>query len=50
MIYNISQIKLITKQIHNSQGPEFFVTKSFGILFLNLKIVPMMLQESQNNK
>ena len=49
MIYVISQIKLITELNQLFINTGFFVVKNVGIKFLNIKIIPMVALESQNN-
>ena len=50
MIYAISQIKFTIELNPKFIGTGFFVAKNVGILFLNIIIIRMEEQESQNNK
>ena len=49
MIYAISQIKSTIELNPKFIGTGFFVAKNVGILFLNIIIIRMEEQESQNN-
>ena len=49
MIYAISQIKSTIELNPKFIGTGFFVAKNVGILFLNIIIILMEGQESQNN-
>ena len=49
MIYAISQIKFTIELNPKFIGTGFFVAKNVGILFLNIIIIRMEEQESQNN-
>ena len=49
MIYVLSQIKLITELNPQFIMIGFFVVKNVGIKFLNIKIIPMVALDSQNN-
>ena len=50
MIYVIKEINYITGLNLKFIRTGFFVVKNVGILFLNIMIIPMEEQESQNNK
>ena len=50
MICVISQINFITESNPKFIRIGFFVVKNVGILFLNIMTIPMVVQESQNDK
>ena len=50
MIYVITQIKLTIGLSPQFILNGFFVVKNVGILFLNKMVIPMVEQESQNDK